>query len=101
MPNHPANRAAAGAAAPAAPREPANNAHAAPAHHPDQALQRFIELAQRDAEDEWDSDELPDELGFGDGDSSDDDDDLIPRGAPRVLVQRIPAREGGNRLNRR
>jgi hypothetical protein len=41
-------------------------------HDPAQvALQRFLDLAQRDAEDEWDSDELPEV------DDDDDNDDVL------------------------
>ncbi|KPI37977.1 E3 ubiquitin-protein ligase itt1 [Cyphellophora attinorum] len=38
------------------------------------ALQRFLQLAQRDAEEEWDSDELEEFLSDGDDDSSGDEE---------------------------
>ena len=41
-----------------------NNVHA--------GLDRFLALAERDEEDEWDSDELPDADGFGDDDDGDE-----------------------------
>ena len=54
---------------------------AAAAPNPPPALQRFLQLAQRDAEDEWDSDELDeffaDEDGDGDEDSSDETEDEV------------------------
>lgn len=60
------------------------------------ALQRFIELAQRDEEDEWDSDELPEELAFGEGDSDDEDVEVPPQ-----LMNRIAGRQNLNRWNNR
>ena len=79
------------------PNAPAQAPAAPPPQLDQAALQRFIELAQRDEEDEWDSDELPEELAFSEGDSDDDEDAPVP---PQ-LMNRIVARENINRWNRR
>lgn len=85
------------------PNIPAQAPPAGPPPALDQAaLQRFIELAQRDEEDEWDSDELPEELAFGEGeDDSDDDDDHRDVQVPQQLMNRLDARHMLNRHNRR
>lgn len=90
MPNANANAHAPAQAPPAAPPPPLDQA----------ALQRFIELAQRDEEDEWDSDELPEELAFGEGDDESDDDHQDEQ-VPQRLMNRIDARQMMNRWNRR
>jgi E3 ubiquitin-protein ligase RNF14 len=64
-------------AAPAAPPAvPAGGARGGADRRNPAALQRFLQLAQRDAEEEWDSDELEEFLSDGDDDDSSGDEEL-------------------------